>query len=57
MAGRCRWRKGFGSKRISWLALQHQGRVGILLQDRVEMEPSEAEMEGGLKGGIFLLKW
>lgn len=28
LAGRRRWRMGFGSKRILWLALQRQGESG-----------------------------
>lgn len=49
LAGRCRWRTGFGSKRILWLALQHQERVGTLLQDQVKVEASEVGMEAGLR--------
>lgn len=49
LAGRRRWRTGFRSKIILWLALQHQERVGTLLQDQVEMEASEVGMEAGLR--------
>lgn len=49
LAERRRWRMGFGSKRILWLALRHQVRVRTLLQDQVEMEASEVGMEAGLR--------
>lgn len=47
LTGIGRRRRGFGSKKILWLSLQHQDRMGTLLVDHAEMEASEAGMEAG----------